>query len=92
VVFKTNNVNERLLNKQMKGKLGLNQTICQLRPFLSLRRSIPTVLFAMMVTTMLFIGEPPYAMAGANNNPDIKTAQQRSKQNQSSRPKYDNSI
>ncbi|QPG05162.1 hypothetical protein IT774_13675 [Salinimonas marina] len=48
----------------MKGKLGLNQAIRQLRPFLSLRRSIPTVLFAMMVSTMLFIGEPPYAMAG----------------------------
>ncbi len=78
----------------MKGKLGLNQAIRQLRPFLSLRRSIPTVLFAMMVSTMLFIGEPPYAMAGANNESDMKTAQreQRREQNQRNRVKYDNSI
>ncbi|AXR05485.1 hypothetical protein [Salinimonas sediminis] len=59
----------------MQGKVGLNYVSRQLRPYLALRHSIPTVLFAMMVSTMLFIGEPPYAMADNNNDEGMKTAQ-----------------
>lgn len=59
----------------MQGKLGLNYVIRRLRPYLELRHSIPTVLFVMMVMTMLFIGEPPYALAEYDNQEGIKTAQ-----------------
>ena len=59
----------------MQGKVGLKYVILRLRPYLELRHSIPTVLFAMMVMTMLFIGEPPYALADEKQEDGIKTAQ-----------------
>lgn len=66
---------KKRLNKRMQGKVGLKYVTLRLRPYLELRQSIPTVLFAMMVMTMLFIGEPPYALADEKQEDGIKTAQ-----------------
>lgn len=63
----------------MQGKVGLKYVIFRLRPYLELRHSIPTVLFALMVMTMLFIGEPPYALADENHDDGLKTAHQENK-------------